>query len=224
MRVSLTVHELDACSAGWWSQTCKDGAGWKVSGFSMHHSWKGLTLVGRSVPGRQATHRLHPSDTEASVSTVMLYCECQGAGKARSSGLPMERAAYPKGPQACGEGLLLLFPVFPSLEHRLSYELKFYWIHWGNENRQPGFHPCIQMQHEWALLCLCGTRDHPTHLCTILLCLNLGNEGVIVLSLGLSHGPGHQQWNSCTPRADVEEARRSGWDLGFAGLPGVLEP
>lgn len=57
----------------------------------MHPSSKGLTLVGRSVPRGQATHVLHPSNTEASVSTVMSYYECQGSGKARHSGLPMER-------------------------------------------------------------------------------------------------------------------------------------
>lgn len=45
LRVSLTVHELDACSPGWWCQTCKDRAGWKVSGFLMHNSQKGLALV-----------------------------------------------------------------------------------------------------------------------------------------------------------------------------------
>lgn len=98
LRVSLTVHELDACSPGWWCQTCKDRAGWKVSGFLMHNSQKGLALVGESVLGGQATHMLHPFDTDASVFIVMSYCECQGAGKARSSGLRMESAAYPKGP------------------------------------------------------------------------------------------------------------------------------
>lgn len=28
-----------------------------------------------------------------------------------------------------------MFPVFPSLEQRRSYELKLYWMHLGNENR-----------------------------------------------------------------------------------------
>lgn len=59
---------------------------------------EGVGTSGESVLGGQATHMLHPFDTDASVFIVMSYCECQGAGKARSSGLPMESPAYPKGP------------------------------------------------------------------------------------------------------------------------------
>jgi hypothetical protein len=123
---------------------------------------------------------------EASVSTVMSYCECQGSGKSRSSGLPMERPVYPKWPQVLWGGASPSIS-FPGTQAIIWIEILEDTLgEW--KQRQPGFHPCIQMQREWALLCLCGTRDNSTHLCTILLCLNLGNEGGIVLFLGSELG------------------------------------